>query len=30
LSGIVAAEGHSRIWPEAALREPNPTAAILE
>jgi rSAM/selenodomain-associated transferase 1 len=30
LSGILAAEGHSRIWPEAALREPNPTAAILE
>jgi rSAM/selenodomain-associated transferase 1 len=30
LSGILAAEGHSRIWPEAAPREPFPTAAILE
>ena len=30
LSAILAAEGHARIWPEAVLREPNTTAAILE
>jgi rSAM/selenodomain-associated transferase 1 len=30
LSAILAAEGHARIWPEAAVRERSPTAAILE